>query len=137
MKNLEIKVERIIPASPEEVYDAWLNPNTPGTPWNISDKLLLNPEVDGFFYWRHKGTPHYGRFTETARPSRLQHTWVSPNTLGEETTVTVSFENHEDGTRMTLVHTDLPNAELAEAHENGWAFFCGPFADQFGAKVNG
>src|ERR1700694_3032801 len=88
-KTLEFKFERTIPAPPGEVFDGWLNPKIPGNPWNMADKLLLNPKVDGFFYWNVKGTPHCGRFTEMERPGRMQHTWVSPNTLGEESTVTV------------------------------------------------
>jgi uncharacterized protein YndB with AHSA1/START domain len=49
-KAIELKFERTIPASPNEVYDAWLNSKIPGNPWNIADKLTLNPKVDGFFY---------------------------------------------------------------------------------------
>src|SRR5579885_531443 len=90
--TLEFKFERAIPARPGEVFDAWLNPKIPGTPWNMAEKLLLNPEVDGFFYWKAKDTPHYGRFTKMERPGRMQHTWVSPNTLGEESIVTVTFQ---------------------------------------------
>jgi len=44
-KTIELKFERTIPASPSEVYDAWLNPKIPGNPWNIADKLTLNPKV--------------------------------------------------------------------------------------------
>jgi uncharacterized protein YndB with AHSA1/START domain len=87
-KTLEFKIERTIPAPPDEVFDAWLNPAIPGNPWHDADKLLFNPQVDGFFYWLIRGTPHYGRFTEVARAERLQHTWVSPNTLGEEGGIT-------------------------------------------------
>jgi uncharacterized protein YndB with AHSA1/START domain len=79
-KTIAVKVERTIPAPLGEVFDAWLNPKIPGNPWNMADKLILNPEVDGFFYWAFHGTPHYGRFTEVKRPARLQHTWMSPNT---------------------------------------------------------
>jgi uncharacterized protein YndB with AHSA1/START domain len=88
-KTIEIKVERTIPAPRGEVFDAWLNPKIPGTPWNAADKLLFNPEVDGFFYWLIQGTPHYGRFTEVERPGRIQHTWMSRSTLGEESMVTM------------------------------------------------
>ena len=49
-KTLEFKFERTIPASPGEVFDGWLDPKIPGNPWNMADKLLLNPKVDGFFY---------------------------------------------------------------------------------------
>ena len=72
-KTLELKFERTIPAPPSEVYDAWLNPKIKGNPWNMADKLLFNPKVDGFFYWLVHGTPHYGRFTKIERPRRIQH----------------------------------------------------------------
>ena len=84
MKTIEVKVERTISAPPGEVFNAWLDPKTPGTPWNMGGKMLLNPHVDGLFYLKGKSVPHYGRFTEMERPAHLQHTWVSPNTLGEE-----------------------------------------------------
>lgn len=93
MKKIEFKFDRTIPAPPGEVFDAWLDPKVPSTPWHEAEKLILNPKVDGFFYWLHiSGTPHYGRFTEVERPARIQHTWVSPNTLGNESTVTVTFK---------------------------------------------
>lgn len=130
-KTLEFKFERTIPAPPGEVYDAWLNPKIPGNPWHEADKLILDPRVDGFFYWLIKGTAHYGRFTEVARPGRIQHTWVSPFTLGEESTVTVTFRKQAEDTLMTLVHSDLPNTEGGRAHEKGWNHFLGIFPEQF------
>ena len=132
-KTLEFKFERIIPAPPEEVYDAWLSPNTPGTPWNMAESLLLHPDVDGFFYWRVRDIGHYGRFTEVERPARIQHTWVSPNTLGEESMVTVTFAAQGKGTLMTLTHSGLPDAEVAKGHLSGWNHFLGLFPGQFGA----
>lgn len=131
-RTLELRIERIIPAPPSEVFDAWLDPRIPGTPWNAAERYILDAKVDGLFYWTLEGTSHYGRFTVLERPHRIQHTWVSPNTLGEESTVTVAFEAHGDDTRMTLLHTDLPDHELARGHERGWAYFLGVFREQFG-----
>jgi uncharacterized protein YndB with AHSA1/START domain len=131
-KTLEFRFERTIQAPPDEVYDAWLNPKIPGNPWNAADKLILNPQVDGFFYWTFKGTPHYGRFTDTARPSRIQHTWMSPSTLGEESTVTVTFKKQGENTLMTLVHSGLPDDDKARSHEKGWNYFLNIFPEQFG-----
>jgi uncharacterized protein YndB with AHSA1/START domain len=131
-KTIEIKVERTIPAPPGEVFDGWLNPKIPGNPWNMAEKLLLNPEVDGFFYWKVKGTSNYGRFTEVERPGRIQHTWVSPNTLGEESTVTVTFKKQGEDTLMTLVHSGLPDTDGGRGHENGWNHFLNIFPEQFG-----
>ena len=132
-KMIEVRVERIIPASAEAVFDGWLNPKIPGNPWNMADKLLLNPEVDGFFYWLTKTTPHYGRFTEVDRPNRIQHTWMSPNTSGLESNVTVTFQKKGEGTLMTLTHSGLPDTEGGRSHEKGWNFFLIKFPEQFGS----
>jgi uncharacterized protein YndB with AHSA1/START domain len=131
-KTIEIRVERTIPAPCAEVFDAWLNPKIPGNPWNAAEKFMLAPKVDGLFYWTLKGTSHYGRFTKVERPERIEHTWVSPNTLGEESTVTVSFKKQGEGTLMTLVHSGLPDTDRGRTHENGWNYFLGIFHKQFG-----
>ena len=132
-KTIEFRFERTIPGSPEELFDAWLDPKIPGTTWNAAEKLILDPKVDGLFFWHLEGTSHYGRFTEFERPGRLQHTWVSPNTLGKESTVTVTFRKQGEQTLMTLVHSDLPDHELAKSHENGWNYFLGIFSEHFGS----
>ena len=131
-KTMEFKFERPIPAAPGEVFDAWLNPKIPGNPWNAAEKFILNAQVDGLFYWTLKRTAHYGRFTEIERPGRIQHTWMSPNTLGQESIVTLTFKKQGDDTLMTLVHSDLPDHERARGHENGWNYFLGVFREQFG-----
>jgi uncharacterized protein YndB with AHSA1/START domain len=131
-KTIEVKVERTIAAAPGEVFDAWLDPKVPGTTWNAAEKFLLNPKVDGLFYWALRGTAHYGRFTEIDRPGRIAHTWVSPNTLGEESTVTVTFHAQGEGTRMTIVHSNLPDTQEGRSHEQGWNYFLEIFREQFG-----
>jgi uncharacterized protein YndB with AHSA1/START domain len=137
-KTIEVTVTRTIPASAGETFDAWLNPKIPGTPWNTADKLLLNPTVDGLFYWVFKGTPHYGRFTAVERPERIQHTWMSPNTSGLESTVTVTFEAKGKDTLMRLVHSGLPDSDAGRSHERGWNYFMemfqAPFTDSARTK---
>jgi len=131
-KTLEFKLERTIPAAPGAVFDAWLNPKIPGNPWNAAEKFVLDPRVDGLFYWTLKGTSHYGRFTEIERAGRMQHTWVSPNTLGLESIVTLTFKKQGEHTLMTLVHSHLPDTEGGRSHERGWNYFLGIFPEQFG-----
>jgi len=134
--TVEIRAERAIPAPPGEVFDAWLDPKVPGTLWHEHDKLIFNPTVDGLWYLlslahRPEGTPHYGRFTEINRPGRIQHSWMSRNTLGEETTVTVTFQKKGEGTLMTLVHSGLPEGDMARAHEKGWNSILDKFGNPF------
>jgi uncharacterized protein YndB with AHSA1/START domain len=132
MKKIGFQFERTIPAPPGKVFDAWLNPKIPGNPWNAADKFMLDPKVDGLFYWSRIGTSHYGRFTKVERPGRIEHTWVSRNTLGEESTVTVTFKKQGEDTLMTLVHSDLPDTDGGRGHEKGWNYFLGIFTEQFG-----
>jgi uncharacterized protein YndB with AHSA1/START domain len=130
-KTIAVKVERTIPAPAAEVFDAWLDPKVRGNPWQMGDKLILNPRVNGLFYWKVHGTPHYGRFTAVKRPARIQHTWMSPYTTGLESTVTVTFKKKGGDTRMTLVHSGLPNTEGGRKHDRGWNYFLDIFPRQF------
>jgi len=132
-KTLEIKVERLITASSQDVFDAWFDLNVPGTTWNAAEKFILDLKIDGLFYWTLKGTAHYGRFTEIERPHLIQHTWVSPNTLGKESKITVTFKEYGADTLMTLVHSDLPDTDEARGHERGWSYFLDVFREQFGS----
>lgn len=134
-KTMDLKFERTIEASPREAYDGWLNPKTPGTPWNEHDELTLNAKKGGLFYWLTNSTAHYGRFLELKKGSRIQLTWMSAYTLGEESVVTISFKKQGDGTLMTLVHSKLPMDEKAKAHEGGWNYFMDKFVDTYGKRA--
>lgn len=133
-KTFEIKSERLIPSTPEKVFKAWMDPKTKGTPWNISDKLILDFKVDGFFYWLVHNTPHYGRFVKIDRARKIQHTWMSPYTEGLESTVTVTFKKKGSGTLMTLVHSDLPDNQKGRAHVEGWNDFLDHFPKSFSSR---
>jgi uncharacterized protein YndB with AHSA1/START domain len=132
MKKIRFQFERTIPAPPGEVFDAWLNPKIPGNPWNAADKFLLNPKVDGFFYWTISGTPHYGRFTG-GRATRSNSAYLGFTEHSRyESMVTVTFKKQGEDTLMTLVHSDLPDTDGGRGHEKGWNYFLGIFTEQFG-----
>jgi uncharacterized protein YndB with AHSA1/START domain len=130
-----VKVARTIPAPPGEVFDSWLNPKSPGTPWSENDELIFHPKIDGLFYWLIRGHAHYGRFTEIKRPGRIQHTWVSPSTSGLESVVTLTFKKKKDGTLMTLTHSGLPNDKGGKGHEGGWNYFMDKIVAQWGTRA--
>jgi hypothetical protein len=58
---------------------------------------------------------------------------MSPNTLGQESIVTLTFKKQGEVTLMTLVHSELPDHELARGHEKGWNYFLQIFHEQFGS----
>jgi uncharacterized protein YndB with AHSA1/START domain len=135
-KTIELELTRTILASPTEVFEGWLDPKCPGTPWSIAEKLVLDTKVDGLYYWRSvneagERKPHYGRFTILDRPSKIQYTWMSPHTLGLESLVTVSLQEKGEDTLMTLRHENLPDDEYGQGHEKGWDYLLSQFADRF------
>lgn len=133
-KGPEIKLERTIPAPPSEVFDAWLDSKIPGTPFHENKRLIVDLKVDGLWYWLFNEVAHYGRFIEIDRPGRIQHSWMSRKTLGEETVVTVTFQKKGEGTVMTLVHSGFTTDAMAQAHMNGWNFLLDNFAQIFGGE---
>ena len=138
LKTMDLTFNRTIAASPAEVFDAWLDPTHPATPFNGSEKLLLDPKVDGMFYFRHlmEGTelPHFGRFTIVDRPKKVQYTWMSRHTRGLESVVTVTFQKKGDDTLLTLNHAGLPDDEMGRAHDDGWKHYLGLFDQRFATQ---
>jgi uncharacterized protein YndB with AHSA1/START domain len=126
-KTMTITLNRTIPASPAEVYDAWLDPATPGVPWESADcqKVILDAKIDGLFYFKRvhpEGAefPHFGRFTVLDRAKKMEYTWMSPFTRGLESVVTVELEKKGDDTLLQLRHANLPDDELGRMHDEGW-----------------
>lgn len=139
MKTTDITVTRVIPAPAEKVFDVWIDAKSPGGPWFGSQRVILNPVVDGLFYhaMMHEGKcwAHYGRFTQVNRPSVVEHTWMSEATKGLESVVLVTFKSQGDQTEATLRHSGVPDDELGRQHKDGWTWILGALADGMAAKA--
>ena len=140
IRTMDLTLTRVIPASPGEAFDAWLDRDTPGTVWEYSKKTILpkKPKVDDFFYMLteldddpNPKRPHYGRFLQITRPAKVQYTWMSMNTRGLESIVTVTFKKKGEDTLLTLNHANLPDDEWGKAHQEGWAYFLEAFGEHF------
>lgn len=140
IKTMSVRVERTIEASSAEVFDAWLDPDCKGSPWNGVAKTILQPVVDGLFYRMHLSErgdfelAHYGRFVIVERPHRLQYTWVSQHTRGLESVVTIDFEGGKNATRVALMHANLPDDGKGRMHEQGWRHYLELTAEAIAAR---
>ena len=135
MNTVGLTVSRTIPARVEDVFDVWMDPNSPGGPWFRTDRKIVNPVVDGLFYIavKHEGRtwPHYGRFVRIERPHHVEYTWVSEATKGLESIVAVTFEARGDQTDVTLLHSGVPDDDMGRQHKEGWTSFLSTLAERF------
>jgi uncharacterized protein YndB with AHSA1/START domain len=135
-----VQLERIIPASPAEVYDAWLDPDTLRlwlAPGGIQiSKAEVDRRVGGHYrIWHSAGGSSAGGFeckiTELIPNQRIVFRWgfVGPErTNGPvyDSILTIHFEPAPQGmTRLTLVHERLEELALALPHvadqvKGGW-----------------
>jgi uncharacterized protein YndB with AHSA1/START domain len=119
----------------ERVFDAWLDPRAIGK-W-IGPRVVkaeakeLDPKVGGRYRIHMKGADGSdgpvvtGTYREIVRPERLVFTWswetAHPHGLaGHETLVTLTFEEYQGKTKMTLRHERFESTESRDSHNQGW-----------------
>ncbi len=136
IKTTDIKLQRSIDAQPQEVFEAWLDHNSPGSPWFGVAKAIVNPpQVDGLFYsiykMENREIAHYGRFVVLDKPRMIQHTWVSEATQGLESIVTITLEPDGDKTTVNVHHTNVPDDSEGRRHQQAWGFVLGKMSVRF------
>jgi uncharacterized protein YndB with AHSA1/START domain len=131
----DLTVTRLITASPAQVYDVWLDKSSPGGPWFGCKRAVVDARVDGLFYscvdFQDREWAHYGRFVTLERPGHIVHTWVSEATQGLESVVSLTFEEKDGQTLVTLRHTGVPDDDAGRQHADGWAYVLDCIAQRF------
>ncbi|HEX3391299.1 MAG TPA: SRPBCC domain-containing protein [Solirubrobacteraceae bacterium] len=129
-----LRIERSYDASPEEVFDAWTNPEVLRRWWAVHpDGSTPVAEVDlregGRYRLSMEGPDAerhtvQGEYLEVDRPSRLVYSWrweLDAGGLGPASTVTVEFCEQGERTNVVLEHAGLPDADSRDRHAEGWA----------------
>jgi uncharacterized protein YndB with AHSA1/START domain len=127
-----IVVRRTIAASPEELFDAWLDPESAaeimrpggGTPAEVTIDARVGGAFSILMHGATKPHPHHGTYRVIERPRKLVFTWISESTGGKESVVTVEFKGTEGGTEVILTHAQLPEA-ARDGHIKGWTDILG------------
>ena len=127
--DLKMETSRVINASPETLFDAWLDPSmlakfmTPGPDMSVPEAKTDAREGGRFLVVMRAGDqdlPHEGTYKVIDRPNRLAFTWESPMSTMEDSTVTIDFAPVDGGTKLTLSHVRFPSEESRSNHEAGW-----------------
>ncbi|HET6997784.1 MAG TPA: SRPBCC domain-containing protein [Solirubrobacterales bacterium] len=121
-----VEVEARIGASPETVFDFFIEPDKM-IQW-MGRSAELDPRPGGRFYCDiNSEAIASGEYLELDRPNRVVFSWgwngedsVTPPGSSK---VEVLLQPDGDGTHLRLIHHDLPNAESAEKHGHGWRHY--------------
>ncbi|MFI4996945.1 MAG: SRPBCC domain-containing protein [Hyphomicrobiales bacterium] len=107
----------IMPASAQEVYEAWLDSlahsQMTGGEASMSDETDAEVSAwDGYIS---------GRNLHLVPGERIVQSWRTTNFSGEheDSVITLSLEETEDGTLLTLVHSNVPD-EQTSYERGGW-----------------
>ena len=122
-----VQVRRRYSFSPEQVFDAWLDPAQAGrflfaTPTGTMVKVEIDARVGGRFniVERRDGQDavHVGAYLEINRPRRLVFSF-GDSLAFDATTVTVEITPRADGCELVLTHTGVGPEWMAQT-ANGW-----------------
>jgi uncharacterized protein YndB with AHSA1/START domain len=130
------RVERLLDARPERVYDAWLDERSlsefmcpaPGQATEVAVDARIGGSLRVVMRFPDHRTEITGEFVALDRPERVSFTWRT-DAGDPESIVTVLFAPHgEDQTRMTIIHSRQPPA-LVPSYQAGWASIADRLAD--------
>ena len=131
---MSVRIPRRIDASPDEVFEAWADPDLFRQWFEPRRAVLRKAAVDELWYWEadHAGRlwPHYCRYLRVERPRLLEFAWMSEATRGLESRVTIEMTPSRGGTDLVLTHTGLPDDERGRGHEEGWKHFTSILAEK-------
>jgi uncharacterized protein YndB with AHSA1/START domain len=116
--------EVFIDASPEHVFRFFVDPGWLSRWLGIA--AFLDPHRGGEFRFEvANGEWCVGEYVEIDPPHRVAFTWGWENETMSlppgSSVVEVSLSAEGDGTRLTLLHRELPNDDSLTLHADGWS----------------
>lgn len=128
MNDQTVKVRRLLAASREQVFDAWLDPGGMREwmrpPLAIDCTVTLEPRIGGRFrivmVLPQAEVVNWGKIVTLERPSKLQFTWMSSRWDNQETLVTVELREAGAQCELILTHERVPARHPADQLMSGW-----------------
>jgi uncharacterized protein YndB with AHSA1/START domain len=128
-ETVTLVVRRVIPATPERLFDAWTEPDHLTRWWGPSGVTCPLADIDlrvgGSYRIANRfasGETVYitGEFQAIERPRKLVFTWRMESSEGPSEIVTVLFEASNAGTEVSVIHERIADQSTLGGHEVGW-----------------
>jgi uncharacterized protein YndB with AHSA1/START domain len=127
----DLRLERVFEAAPEVVFDAFTDPDAQRDLYADAPEWIVEAECDlrvGGRWHIAFGPPgsvparETNLFQVVDRPRRLVYTstMTMPDGSSVDTGMEVTFEEDDGRTRMTIVQSGFPTAELRDGFAEGW-----------------
>jgi activator of HSP90 ATPase len=127
----EFRVSGVIPASSNEVYDAWLSSERHSA--MTGGEAIIDPRVGGRFRaWDGYIT---GETLDLEPPSRIVQSWRSSQFRDDDadSRIEVTFVADGAATLLTIHHTSIPDGQ--DGYEEGWREnYLQPMVDYFSSR---
>lgn len=135
-----VRVTSEFEASPERIFDAWLDPGIAGkwlfaTATRPAARVAIDARVGGAFRFLERNggedVEHAGVYVEIARPRRLTFMLAGEKRSRDVTRVSVEIAPRDRGCVLTLTHENLPRdcASRIEARWTGMLYGLGTTLD--------
>lgn len=114
------KLSRVLPASPAEIYEAWLS-SAAHTAMTGGEAKASKRTGAAYSAWDGYIT---GRNLELVAGERIVQTWRTSEFPDDhpDSTITVELRAVKEGTRLTLTHEGVPDGQTSY-ETNGWEDF--------------
>ncbi len=132
MTDLSLTCRRTLKATPEQVYNAWLDPKmilkymTMGPDMRALD-ATSDPRVGGRFSFVMQGEqthPHAGTYLVLTPHSHIAFSWEAPWSA-PESRVDLTLMPVDGGTEVVLTHVKFVSEESRDNHNKGWTGILG------------
>ena len=126
--ELALEVSRVINASKEHLFNAWLDPKMLAQFMTPADGVTVpeaktDPTPGGRYLivmrTPDRDLPHSGTYRAIDPHDRIVFTWESEFSR-DDSEVTLTFDEADGGTLVTLRHVRFLDEEKRDNHEKGW-----------------
>jgi activator of HSP90 ATPase len=121
-----------IPASPKKVYQAYTDPKKHAT---FTGNKATGKPVEGGKFTAWDGYI-FGKFLELNEDKRVVQEWTTTDWIEgyPASKLELTFKAVAEGTKITMIHSDVPKEQADEIAEGWNEFYWNPLKKYFGKK---